>query len=408
MQQLSPLHHCVRLSALLLASACARAGEADGGGPEWTFGGFGSAGVVHASGRDADYSASVVNPGRAGHSRRWSADVDSRLGAQLGVQLDKRWEAVVQLVAERSLDHSYAPVLEWANIQYQATPELSLRVGRIALPAFLATDYRKASYALPWVRPPVELYAAIPISNSDGVDASYRWQAGAFKHVTQASYGRSSVQADGVTLARARRLAGLSHTATVGALSVRAGVLHARLTADVAPMLFAGLRRYGVPGMALAGRYEAQDKRVTVASVGFNYDPGGHFVLGEAGRVNTRSFFGDKSAAYLSAGWRHGALTPYALHARVRANSPTRVAGLDAPAAASMNGALNGLLASVAVQDSSGAGLRWDFLPAAAFKLQYDRVRPRDGSSGTLINVQPGFRSGQAIGVASAMVDFVF
>jgi hypothetical protein len=94
----------------------------------------------------------------------------------MALNLDSKWSAVLQLVSERTLRDGYAPVVEWANLQYQVTPDLSVRVGRIALPLFLTGDYRKAGYALPWVRPPVELYGAIPLSNSDGVDASYRWQ----------------------------------------------------------------------------------------------------------------------------------------------------------------------------------------------------------------------------------------
>ena len=62
-----------------------------------------------------------------------------------------------------------------------------------------------------------------------------------------------------------------------------------------------------------------------------------------------------------------------------------------------LNAGLNGLLAvTVSQQSTFSAGLRWDALPDVAFKLQVDRVRPRDGSRGTLINVQPDFRSGRA------------
>jgi hypothetical protein len=35
-------------------------------------------------------------------------------------------------------------------------------------------------------------------------------------------------------------------------------------------------------------------------------------------------------------------------------------------------------------------------------------VRPRDGSSGTLENIQPGYRYGRSFGVISASLDFVF
>jgi hypothetical protein len=69
---------------------------------------------------------------------------------------------------------------------------------------------------------------------------------------------------------------------------------------------------------------------------------------------------------------------------------------------------LNGLLRTIAIQQTGSIGVRWDFMPNRAVKLQYDRVSPQDGSSGTLINVQPGFESGHPIHVLSAALDFVF
>ena len=80
--------------------------------------------------------------------------------------------AGVLLISEQRLDNTYRPRVEWANLKYQVTPELALRVGRIALPMFLTADYRKVGYAYPWVRPPVEGYGSLPISSSDGVDAT--------------------------------------------------------------------------------------------------------------------------------------------------------------------------------------------------------------------------------------------
>ena len=73
-----------------------------------------------------------------------------------------------------------------------------------------------------------------------------------------------------------------------------------------------------------------------------------------------------------------------------------------------MNDALNVLLATIAQQDTAAAGLRWDLATNTALKLQYDRVTPRDGSRGTLINLTPAFRSGQTAHVASVALDFVY
>ncbi|MTV37081.1 hypothetical protein [Duganella radicis] len=414
--KLSPLR--ASTAAVTMLSCCAAlAGElADADTPRVTIGGFGTLGVVHSSDDQSDFTANALNPGDAGHGRRWSPAVDSRVGAQLGVNLGSKWSAVLQLVSERTLNNGYAPVVEWANVQYQATPDLSLRVGRIALPLFLSGDYRKAGYALPWVRPPVELYSAIPLSKSDGVDASYRWQAGDAHNVTQTFFGHTDLALAPGAGAQARAVTGLSNTTTAGALTVRASAMTAELSVDVARALFDGLRQFGAQGHALVDRYELSAKRASVVSLGFNYDPGQWFAMGEIGRMKTHSYLGDKTTAYLSGGYRFGDLTPYLVYSVSRANMETSVPGLDlgrlpphlAAAGAPLNAGLNQLLAAIPRQHSLSAGVRWDFYPNYALKLQAGRFTPEHGSTGTFINVQPGFRSGRPITVLSAALDFVF
>jgi len=402
-----------RVVSLVLLAAGTSAQAADG--PQWTFGGFGTLGAVHSSMKEADYAATPLSPGSAGHTRDWAFDVDSRLGAQLAVQLDKRWSGVVQVVSDRTVVDGFKPHVEWANIKYQATPDLSLRVGRIAAPMFLAADYRKASFALPWVRPPVELYSTMPITNSDGVDATYRWRTGTARHSTQVYVGGTSVPLTAEYSAHAH-MAGVNHSVVIGALTLGGSFAQARLKIPGAGELFEVLEQFGPQGQALSDRYDVRSTRTTLLSGGFTYDPGNWFVTGEMGRVNTRSMLGDQTGAYLSGGYRFGSLTPYATLSRVRANMAVRVDGLDVtqlpPPAAALGGlannVLNDFLREVPTQDAANVGLRWDAAPNYAVKLQFDVVRPRDGSSGSLVNVQPGFRSGQAFRVVSASVDFVF
>ncbi|WP_229419139.1 porin [Pseudoduganella dura] len=416
---MSSMLHAPRRRGVLPAAALAAALACAHGGAhaqaKWTFGGFGTLAAVHSAEDQADYSASPISTGRAGYGKAWAFDVDSRIGAQLGVQFDKRWSAIVQVVQEKGLD-SYGPSLNWANVKFQVTPELSVRAGRIALPLFLAADYRKASYALPWLRTPVELYSLMPISNSDGIDASYRWHAAGFKHETQISIGRASVRLSAEARGKTKNVIGLTHNATAGALTMRATLARSMLEIEGAEPFFDAFRSFGPPGQALADRYDIAKRNVRVFGAGFSYDPGNWFLMGEVGRIDTRSMLGDQTAAYLSAGYRTGNLAPYLTYARVDANMANRVAGLPVaglpPQAAAMamflNDELNHRLRRIGIQDTVSAGVRWDFAPNYAFKLQLDRVTPRGGSEGTLINVQPGFRSGRAFGVVSAGVDFVF
>jgi opacity protein-like surface antigen len=415
----STLLRAAALAATLLAAASAQAADdapPPATAPTWTFSGFGSIGVAHSDYREADYVPSAFSGDGAGATHAWSTSLDSRVGGQLGVTFDKRWSGVLQVVVEQRYDRSWQPKVEWANIKYQATPDLALRAGRIALPIFLAADYRKIGYAYPWVRTPIEFYGGIPITNSDGVDLAYRWQAFGIKHTTQAFYGRTDIHLTDTTSVHARGITGLTHTAEVGALTLRASAFTAMLNVDVVRPLFDGFRQFGAPGIAIADKYDVVDKRTTGLALGLNYDPGQWFVMAEAGVMNGHSYLAKTVGKYVSTGYRAGAFTPYVNYSRSDALSPTThpglsLAGLPPPyayAAAQLNANLATLLQAIPSQTSITAGVRWDFRSDMALKLQYDRVRPRNNSRGSLVNLQPGFVSGHPVNVTSAVLDVVF
>lgn len=416
----APRRAVARAAALLAASllACAlpaQAQDARDTGLSWKLSGFGTLGVAHSDERSADFTASVLRKDGAGYTHPWSMDVDSRLGAQLDLGMGP-WSAVLQVVSEQRLDGSYRPEIEWANVKYQLTPEIALRAGRIALPVFLAAEYRKVGYALPWVRTPVDVYGTLPISSSDGVDATWRWSTGALRHNTQVLAGSTNRElANGLKI-RAGDIRGISHSFEYGALSGRVTAFGGRLSTGIGKELFDALRQFGPAGDALAERHAIEDKRVRMLSAGASYDPGPWFVTAEYGQTRTSSLLGDGSSMYVGAGLRRGAFTPYAGYAQVRSDGPTSDPGLPsaglppplAGAAQQLNAGLNAFLSTIPVQSTWSAGVRWDAAPDIALKVQFDHVRPQDGSRGTLINQQPDFRSGRAFGIASVALDFVF
>ncbi|MEJ7806057.1 MAG: hypothetical protein WKG03_09095 [Telluria sp.] len=410
-----PALHLFTLAILLLAGGAAHAGD-DDAYPVWSFSGFGSLGVAHSDYDQADFTSNILKDGGAGASHKWASNLDSRLGGQLGVKFHKHWSGVVQIGVEQRYDGSYRPQVEWANVKYQATPKLALRVGRIALPIFLAADYRKIGYAYPWVRTPNEVYGGVPITNSDGADIAYRWQSGRVKHTTQAFYGKTDVYLTKTTGVKARGLGGVTHSAEWGPATVRVSAFTAVLDVNIVRALFDGYRQFGPAGVAIADKYDVVARRTTGFAMGVNYDPGKWFLMAEGGRMNTRSFLGDTIGMYASAGYRIGEFTPYLSYSRNKAMGPLSdpglsLAGLPPPvayAAAQLNGNLNVLLKATSSQTNIGVGVRWDLRPDMALKLQYEHLTPRDGTRGTLINLQSGFVSGHSVNVTSAVLDFVF
>ncbi|MBQ5948408.1 porin [Massilia sp. ST3] len=401
-------------TAMLACGLCATAQAADSS-LTWKLSGFGTVGAVHSSNRDADFTTSPLKANGAGYTQSWSPDVDSRLGAQLDVSKGP-WSGVVQVVSEQRLDGSYRPLVEWANVKYQVTPDLAVRAGRIALPIFLAADYRKVGYIVPWVRTPTELYGGQPLSGSDGVDLTWRWTGGALRNTTQAFYGHTDLNLYNGLRLKAAGIAGLSHSIEQGAFSGRVSAGTATLTTDLGGELFGALRAFRPQGQSLADRYDIVDKRVVIMTAGATYDPGEWFVTAEGGRTRTASVLGAYTAVYVGAGMRFGAFTPYAGYARSHADVPTTDPGLPlaglpprlAATAGMLNAGLNAYLFAMAAQSTWSTGLRWDFAPNMALKAQYERALPKQGTRGTFSNDQPGYRPDRPIHVTSVALDFVF
>jgi hypothetical protein len=404
----------IALAAILMSPTVA--GAADSAASMFSFSGFGTLGLVHSDEDQADFASNIFSPNGAGYTRPWSASVDSKIGAQVDARFTPQISAMIQVISEQNFDNTYTPHVEWANIKYELTPELSVRIGRTVLPSFLFSDTRNVGYANPWVRPPVEAYSLVPINTSDGVDVSYLLHAGNWVHTLMGTYGATSTkQADGSS-AEARREWNISDTIEFGSATLRIAYQRTDLTLDGLHTFFGAFRQFGPQGNALADEYDPYRKPVDFIGIGGIYNPRDWFVAGEWGGTNLHSVLGESTAWYVSGGYRVAKLTPYLTYGAVKAESNTSSPGLNVAAlppslaapATGLNAALNAILGSIAVQNTISVGTRWDFMRNMDLKLQYDHTRLGAGSPGTLINLQPDFRPGGTVNILSIAIDFVW
>lgn len=384
--------------------------------PNFSINGFGTLGVVYSDEDQADFASNLFVPDGAGYTREWSPEVDSVLGLQLTANLTPRFTGILQVVSEQRYDGTYTPAVEWANLRFDITPDLSVRAGRMVQPSFMVSEYRKVRYATPWIRPPKEVYDMIPVTNVDGIDVSYSFRFNRFTNSLRALYGTTDAKIPDGSEAHARDIVILSNTLEWGAATLFVSYSRYRLKIEALNPFFDAFRQFGAGGEAIADRYDVDGKRFEMMGFGLRYDPGEWFVMGEWARLNSRSFIGDVEGWYITGGYRFGKVTPYMTLARVKAQGNTSDPGLSlaglppaqAAQAAGLNAGLNQILGSAARQKSMSVGVRWDFFRNAALKVQYQYLDLDKGSPGVLTNIQPGFKPGGSVNLFSAAIDFVF
>jgi len=404
----------IALLALAILPAAARAESP--GMPTLSFSGFGTFGEVHSSERRADFTSSLFKPNGAGFTHTWSMDVDTLIAGQVTANFTPELSAVLQVISEQAYDNTYRPHVEWANIKYQITPDLDLRGGRIVLPVFMVSDFRKVGYANAWVRPPIEVYGLVPVTFSDGIDASYRLHFGDVTNTVQASYGSTTSKAppDGSTV-KANNQWGIFNTVEFGNLTLHIHYHQVDLDLPGPRPFFDAFRLFGPEGNAIANKYDCNGKTVRLTGFGARYDPGRWFLMGEWAKNVSHCFIGSQTAWYVSGGYRLRDFTPYVTYAAVSMDSATSDPGLNIAtvsplltgAAIGLNAGLNGIIASTARRTLS-VGARWDFMHNVDLKVQYDHMSLDAGSHGNLINLQRDYRPGGKVNVFSATIDFVF
>ena len=412
--------------ALALGTAAASAADLN---DIFSVHGFGTSGIVHSSEDRADFVGSIFQPNGAGYTHEWDMRPDTLVAGQLSMHFNDKFSAIVQAVAQYQYDESYTPHIEWANVKYQATDALALRVGRVVLPSFLVSESRFVGYANPWVRPPQEVYFVSPITSNDGFDATYSFTNGKVHSAVQGFWGTTKADLSAGDV-KAKPSWGLNYTAEFGNSKARAGFIATKADINISSLdpIFAGLNQLGgalaafgfqsagAQAFALEDKYSLKGQKLTTYSVGYSYDPGQWFVMTEGALFVGDGFLSDSKSAYLLGGYRIGKFTPYASVARVKADIPFEpgisTAGLPGPLAAGavgLNAGLNTTLESFSSSQSGiSVGTRWDFMNNFDVKVQYDHIDIDSGSHGRLTNQQPGFVPGGTVDLISVAVDFMF
>jgi Gram-negative porin len=387
--------------ACLQAAAPAQAAD-----PSLNFSGFGTVGAVVTNTDDAEF----VIPGQVrGADKSPAASVDSKLGLQVTAKMNDIFSATGQVQVRENFRGNWKPSVEWLFAKAQVNDKLALRVGRIGAPLFAVSDFRDVNYANTFLRPPVDVYGQVVISNFDGADALLQHTLGGVTLNAQVIAGNSEAYFE-TTRLEVKKLAGINVTAEFDAgFTLRVGHAQGKLTLHNAELNGLVGILATTPFAALGQAMSGNDKDASFSGVGFTMDRDNVVVAAEYTKRRVDAYIADTTGWYLLGGYRIGKFTPYLMLSQQKVDEVvqnTIPVGLD-PMLDMLAGAVDGLLADQnTAQKTTSLGLRWDVGSSAAVKLQYDHIRP-DGGPGSFANDRPGF-GGKSVQVFSASVDFVF
>lgn len=397
------VHARHRLLPLLLALAAGGASAADG---MFSLSGFGTLGLVRTSTDDAQFALFGQTRGA---DKDVSAEVDSKLGVQVGAKFNDVFSGTLQVLTKSNGKGNFTPGVEWAFLKAQVTPALSLRAGRMGAPFFAVSDFRDVGYANTALRPPKDVYDQVPVSHFDGADASYQLSTSVGTLTGQLFGGKASDTSQRYKV-DVKSLAGFNATLETDAgLTLRLGYAEGKLTVGNAALngLVATLR--ATPFASVGNQLDPNDSKGTFSGVGLTWDQGDWVASAEYTQRRIKTFLADTDGWYVLVGHRFGPLTPYVTVSEARTVNSN--VNNTIPAATAQLAALKAAVDSVVegqrhTQKTFAVGARWDFARNLALKAQWENVRP-DGR-GYFISPTANWGNGKTVNVISVALDTVF
>ncbi|MYM88618.1 hypothetical protein GTP91_15735 [Rugamonas sp. FT82W] len=392
------------ITTLAVLSALASSAHAQDGMPI-TVSGFGTGALTMTNSDQAEFNR-VNQAGGVGKDARPGVD------SNFGVQVTAKWSDTVSftaqgLVRKSPTNDQFGAELAWAFAKIKLNDDFSLRLGRVGLPVYMISDVRNVGYANTMLRPPNEVYRQVNVDNADGGDVVYQHSFGDTTVTAQAAIGRAKVRSADSNV-EFKPVISTQLVVENGPFTYRLGRAQANFGVyDNSSLtgLVSTLNKVGLASVANELKLTYVKGTFTSAGIAMDYNN----IIGQAEYAKRKTetrLVPDTSSWYIMAGYRYGKFVPFIVHGDVKQDSIRDFAALPTtgPLAALSAGA-NGAIKS-GLQSTTGIGLRWDFYKSAAFKVQMDRIKTRDGD-GYFLNAKPGF-AGSTVNVYAAAIDFVF
>ena len=309
-----------------------------------------------------------------GYDDSFSADPDTLVGLQAVADLDDGLSATVQLTARGAED--YEVDLEWGYLTYQVNDQVRINAGRIRAPFFNRSDFLDVGYAYYWVRPPNSVYN-VSFSNITGASVQYDTSVGSWDLTTQILGGRNSDAVIPVAGQdsdfEASNFFGGSFEFNRDWFTGRVGYFRANVSLDSA-LVNGGTGNIRNAGFgALADNLLIDNDTGTFLHFGVGVDKDNFLFNAEWRVINVdESILQERTAWYASVAYRFGAWTPNITFETLETDLPTEISSLLVGAPPPILAGANALLGGLSADESAvSIGVRYDFHPSAAFKIDY-------------------------------------
>ncbi|MFD2166557.1 porin [Thalassotalea euphylliae] len=275
------------------------------------------------------------------YEEEWDFDPESLFGLQVSADLMEGLTATAQIVA-RGADE-WDPDFEWAYLSYEINDNWTVQAGKKRLPLFYYSDFYDVGYAYVWMRAPADNYTW-QIFNYTGANVLYTTDIGDWSLQANLYTGKED---DKDNKLLGDFFFGGAETREIwkdifgGVVNVSKDWFEARLSV----MEYTN-ERYIDGERQFFGDKDYRDG--TFYGVAFNFDFESWFVLTEMSRLELDSDFDTRM---LTLGYRWNEFTPFVGYSEYEQDDPD---GEE--------------------HNTTMVGLRWDFHPSAAFKVQYDKV----------------------------------
>ncbi|HUH36515.1 MAG TPA: porin [Spongiibacteraceae bacterium] len=411
------LHPCQRLRPVLCAPLLAMLATVAEAQPQpldqrFSWAGFGTLGVVYNDTDDMQFVRDLNQP--SGPAGEWSTEPDTLLGLQARYRFTHKLDATVQLVSRYTYTSSYAPQVTWANLKYSPNAGMDLRLGRMGWDIYMLSDSRNVGYSYLWVRPPLEYFGLQQISHIDGADAVFRGELAGGLAWLKVYAGLADEELPSL----GSRNYDLKGSEVYGAHInyqtrhwwFRVGYANATLDQELDSLepLLTGLNATGLPSAAAAAdELGLEGAEIRQWTAGVVYERGAFLSQLMFDHSTSDSLtFPDHQSWYFLLSYRVGEFTPYVSIAQTDASRDTVDTGLAGFAPQLDAAAQAAAEASLTDQRSVAMGVRYDFMPKLALKLQIDQLDAKNGRSMLVRNPEPDW-DGKAT-IFSATLDFVF